>query len=168
MSLHVLSGGGISVVNWPLRVNWRTRQGLGMLFKRDCKGEGERLNGLGTEGEIAHWSLAGLEEVAISKPSVTTLSPLLADRGGREAPAKKNKEIRRTCCFPITSTELKTWITSSALEPIACVGFKKGRASLFVNFWLLGELFGEFRGRAVYIDVTRGISFLTFSCNLQG
>lgn len=56
------------------------------------------------------------------------------------------------------------------------MGFKKGPlsggwVSLFVNFWLLGKLFGEFRGRAVYINVksvTRGISFLTSFYNLQG
>lgn len=60
-----------------------------MLLKRDWKGEGERLDGLGTEGEVAHWSLAGLGEVTGSEPSVTALSPLPADRGGREAPAKK-------------------------------------------------------------------------------
>lgn len=63
-----------------------------MLLKRDWKGERERLNGLGTEGEVAHCNLFGLGEVAISEPSVTTLSPLLAGTEGRETPAKKKKK----------------------------------------------------------------------------
>jgi len=71
VSLRVLSGGGISVVNWP---EGQGREGT----RRERGGERKRVSGLGTE-EVAHWNLAGLEEEALTEPSATAFSPPLAE-----------------------------------------------------------------------------------------